>query len=82
MRTIAKKILIKKKEGIIYIEIKADGFLHQMARNIVYFLVQVGIGKINLKEAEAILGGQKNFMKKPAPAQGLYLKKAKYKTGI
>lgn len=73
-----KKIVIKKKGDFICLEIKANGFLHQMARNIVYFLIQVGIGKISIKEAEAVLIGQKDFIKKPAPPQGLYLKKVDY----
>lgn len=77
-----KKVIIRKKENVIYLEIKADGFLHQMARNIVYFLVQAGIGKICIEDAEAILAGQKKFIKKPAPPQGLYLKKVDYRTGI
>ncbi|MCF7886965.1 MAG: tRNA pseudouridine(38-40) synthase TruA [Candidatus Omnitrophica bacterium] len=77
-----KKISIKKKEDIIYLEIKANGFLHQMARNIVNFLIQAGTGKIDINEAEAVLAGKKDFIKKPAPPQGLYLKKVDYKIGI
>lgn len=77
-----KKLSIKKKENVIYLEIKAEGFLHQMARNIVYFLIQVGIEKICIKKAEAILAGERGFIKKPAPPQGLYLKKVDYQIAI
>ncbi|MCF7888295.1 MAG: tRNA pseudouridine(38-40) synthase TruA [Candidatus Omnitrophica bacterium] len=73
-----KKISIKKKRNFIYIDIEADGFLYQMARNIVYFLTDVGSKKITINQIEGILSGKIKFIKKPAPPWGLYLKRVKY----
>jgi len=76
-----KKISIKKRSGFIYIDIEANGFLRGMARGIVYFLVEVGRGKIDLKEAEAIIKKKNPYNKKLAPPSGLYLYKVKYEKG-
>jgi tRNA pseudouridine38-40 synthase len=73
-----KKISIKKKRNFIYIDMEADGFLYQMARNIVYFLTDVGSKKITINQIEDILSGKIKFIKKPAPPWGLYLKQVKY----
>lgn len=73
-----KKISIKKKGNFIYVDIEADGFLYQMARNIVYFLTDVGSKKITINQIEGILSGKIKFIKKPAPPWGLYLKLVKY----
>jgi len=62
-----KSISIKKKPNFIYIDIEADGFLRNMARNIVMFLVKAGSKKFKT--------GRSNH---PAPARGLYLLKVKY----
>jgi tRNA pseudouridine38-40 synthase len=73
-----KKISIKKKKNFIYVDIEADGFLYQMARNIVYFLTDIGSKKITINQIEGILLQRIKFIKKPAPAWGLYLKQVKY----
>ena len=73
-----KSIKITKRGSFIYIDIEADGFLRNMARNIVRFLVRVGKGKINLDEVNAILERKKTYFNKPAPACGLYLYKVNY----
>ncbi|HIE35865.1 MAG TPA: hypothetical protein EYP89_01340 [Candidatus Omnitrophica bacterium] len=64
------------------IDIEADGFLRNMARNIVSFLVKVGKKKIDLKEADKILKKEKRYTNFPAPACGLYLLKVKYSDTI
>ncbi|MFO8053442.1 MAG: tRNA pseudouridine(38-40) synthase TruA [Candidatus Omnitrophota bacterium] len=74
-----KKISIKKKKNFIYIDIEANGFLHQMARNIVYFLTDAGRKKIAIEQVDDILSGRIKFIKKPAPSCGLYLKRVKYR---
>jgi tRNA pseudouridine38-40 synthase len=61
-----KNISIKKSGEFIYIDIEANGFLRTMARNIVSFLVKAG--------SETVFEANK-----PAPAQGLYLYRVKYK---
>lgn len=73
-----KKITIKKRSNLVYVELEADGFLRQMARSIVFFLVQAQADKISRKDIEAILAGRKRYLKKPAPPQGLYLRRVKY----
>ncbi|MCK9615315.1 MAG: tRNA pseudouridine(38-40) synthase TruA [Candidatus Omnitrophica bacterium] len=73
-----KNISIKKSKGFIDIDLEASGFLRNMARNIVAFLVKVGCGNISQKEATQILSKNKPYSNKPAPAHGLYLIKVKY----
>ena len=73
-----KDISIKKKGNLIYIDIEANGFLRNMARNIVSFLVKVGDGKLTPKTAEAILKREIAYSNKPAPACGLYLLRVEY----
>jgi tRNA pseudouridine38-40 synthase len=76
-RTI-KNISIKKRGSFVYIDIEADGFLRNMARNIVSFLVKVGTAKLSLKEAKDILARKKPHINRPAPPHGLYLWKVNY----
>jgi len=73
-----KNISIKKANGFICIDLEASGFLRNMARNIVTFIVKTGSGDIDFKEAIAILDKKKKYANKPAPAQGLCLIKVKY----
>lgn len=59
--------------------IGGDGFLYHMVRNIVWSLVQVGLGKRTSKDFEAELTAKRcEFLNEPAPAQGLYLKEVFY----
>lgn len=69
---------IKRRGSYVYIDIEATGFLRNMARNIVTFLVKVGEGKINLKEVKSIVDKKAAYTNKPAPPSGLYLWKVKY----
>ncbi|MDD5069702.1 MAG: tRNA pseudouridine(38-40) synthase TruA [Candidatus Omnitrophica bacterium] len=73
-----KRIDIKRRNSFIYIDIEADGFLRNMARNIVSFLVNVGAGKISIVDAKLILSRDKFYHNFPAPPEGLYLKKVIY----
>jgi tRNA pseudouridine38-40 synthase len=74
-----ESITIKKKGSLITVDLKADGFLHNMARNIVFFLVRVAKAKISLLSAAEILQGKRPYVAKPAPAGGLYLIQISYK---
>ena len=59
--------------------IGGDGFLYHMVRNLVWSLVQVGLGKRSPKDFEAELTAKRcEFLNEPAPAQGLYLKEVFY----
>lgn len=73
-----KNIAIKKRGSLVYIDIEASGFLRNMARNIVSFLVRVGADQIDLKKIRGILKGSVKYANKPAPANGLYLFKVNY----
>ena len=73
-----KMIKITKKKKFIYIDIEADGFLRNMVRNVVTFLVKVAKNEIKLESTVAIISGKKPYVNKPAPAGGLYLTKVKY----
>ncbi|MCF7908724.1 MAG: tRNA pseudouridine(38-40) synthase TruA [Candidatus Omnitrophica bacterium] len=75
---IVNSITIKKRGSLIYIDIEANGFLRNMVRNIVSFLVKVARDKISLKQASLILEQKAPYMNKPAPATGLYLYKVSY----
>jgi tRNA pseudouridine38-40 synthase len=74
-----KKAQWNQKKDILYFDIAANRFLRGMVRAIVGTLVDVGSGKISLKEFEAIL---KSKDRKKAgmnvPPDGLYLMNVKY----
>ena len=72
------RISVKKSGNFIYIDIEASGFLRNMARNIVSFLVKTGKECITLQEAVSIIKRKTSYINHPAPAQGLYLQKVQY----
>ena len=78
IRTV-KYICIKKRGTFIYIDIEANGFLRNMVRNIVSFLVSIGLGKVKLQDVNLILDKKIKHCNNPAPGGGLYLSKVKYK---
>ena len=60
--------------------IAGDGFLYHMVRNIVWSLVQVGLGKRTKEDFAAELQARRcEFLNEPAPAEGLYLAEVCYK---
>jgi tRNA pseudouridine38-40 synthase len=78
MRTI-KKIRIEKKDELIFIDVEADGFLYNMVRNIAGTLIEIGRGKMEVKEMKNILAKKDRAYCGPkAPACGLCLMKVKY----
>ena len=63
----------------VYIEIEGDGFLYNMARNIVGTLIEVGRGKWRPQKINEILEAKDRTAAGPiAPAQGLCLMWIKY----
>jgi tRNA pseudouridine38-40 synthase len=76
-RTI-KSISIKKKGSLISIDIEGDGFLRNMVRNLISFLLKAARGKLSFSDAEAVLAGKASYLNHPAPACGLYLVKVNY----
>ena len=64
----------------ILFRISGDGFLYHMVRNLVWSLVQVGLGKRTVQDFAAELTAQRcEFLNEPAPAQGLYLAEVGYR---
>lgn len=59
--------------------ISGDGFLYHMVRNLVWSLVQVGLGKRSKADFAAELASERcEFLNSPAPAEGLYLAQVGY----
>lgn len=81
VRTI-KKISVKKSFNdfnLITIDIEADGFLYNMARNIAGTLVEIGRGRFSAGSMRKILTAKDRRAAGPtAQARGLFLVKVKY----
>lgn len=70
-----------ENNGELIFDIAGDGFLYHMVRNLVWSLVQIGLGKRTLADFKAELNSQRcAFESSPAPAQGLYLAQVYYKS--
>lgn len=69
----------ERKDGALLFTIGGDGFLYHMVRNLVWSLVQVGLGKRSPQDFAAELAAQRcEFLNEPAPARGLYLQEVFY----
>lgn len=78
VRTI-KRIKAIRKGDLIYIDIEADGFLYNMARNIVGTLIEVGRGKFKAGYVKEIMKKKDKRLCGPtASAKGLSLVKVRY----
>jgi tRNA pseudouridine38-40 synthase len=81
IRTI-HKIRVTKDKDLIYIDLEADGFLYNMARNIVGTLIEIGRGKFAKGSLKKILlSGNRINAGPTAPARGLCLLEVKYRDG-
>lgn len=70
---------IYQEEKEIRITIKANDFLHNMARMMVSTLMEIGLESRNIKEIEAILDpNSTETASAPANAQGLFLQEIEY----
>ncbi|MCY3625683.1 MAG: tRNA pseudouridine(38-40) synthase TruA [Candidatus Dadabacteria bacterium] len=79
VRTVKEVHVRKNREGIILIEIEANGFLKRMVRMITGTLVEVGKGKLSPEGFGQILAeGKKTKNVFTAPPSGLFLKKVIY----
>lgn len=79
VRTVKRVHVRKTREGIISVEIEADGFLKRMVRMITGTLVETGRGKLSPEGFAQILAeGQKTKNVFTAPPGGLFLKKVIY----
>lgn len=78
VRTI-KKIKVAKDGDLVYIDIEANGFLYNMARNIAGTLIEIGRGRFPPGYLKKILSVQdRRFAGPTAPARGLCLIKVSY----
>jgi tRNA pseudouridine38-40 synthase len=78
VRTI-KKISVTKKNGFIYFDIEADGFLYNMVRNIVGTLIEIGRGRFSAGSMKKILASRnRKLAGRTVPAKGLCLLEVKY----
>ena len=81
--TTIKKIKLERVEELIFIDIKATGFLYGMVRLIVGQLVLVGEKKISPEIfTDRWLNKKKNDVKESAPAKGLCFVNAVYKEKV
>ncbi len=82
LRTI-RAIDIRRNGDLLRIEIRADGYLHRMARNIVGTLVECGTGKRDPAGiAPALASLDRSATGMTAPPQGLYLAGVRYADGF
>ncbi len=78
VRTI-KKLEIKKKGEYLLFTVEADGFLYKMVRAIVGTLLEVGRGKLTIKEFKRLLkSGTRSQACATVPSKGLCLLKVRY----
>jgi len=67
------------RDDLLYIDIKGNGFLYKMVRNIVGTLVEIGKGRVDPKHISSLLNLSVNKRAGVcAPAQGLYLVRVDY----
>lgn len=72
-------IEFSKGPGEIQISIKANDFLHNMARMMVSTLLEIGLGKRSIEDITKILDPASEMEgNPPASAQGLFLKEVEY----
>ena len=63
----------------LHFVVAGDGFLYHMVRNLVWSLVQVGLGERTVENFAAELNSSRcEFLNAPAPASGLYLSRVGY----
>jgi len=73
------RLLWRARTSILAYEIRGEGFLHHMVRNIVGTLIELGRGKLEPGDMVRILEARDRTLAGPtAPAQGLCLMKVEY----
>jgi tRNA pseudouridine38-40 synthase len=78
-----KKSKWRKKNDILIFEISANRFLRGMVRAVVGTLLDVGAGKISIRDFQEIIKGKdRKKAGMNVPAEGLFLTEVKYKNGI
>jgi tRNA pseudouridine38-40 synthase len=79
IRTVTDSTIKATGDGNLTYDIQANGFLRFMVRNIVGTLVDVGVGKIDKQDVQAILQSKdRSRAGATAPPQGLFLMDVTY----
>lgn len=74
-----RRLEIKRRGPRVRVLLEADGFLYKMARSLVGTLVNVGLGRMSVDAAGALLHSRQRVPAvKTAPAQGLFLERVFY----
>ncbi|MBO5637279.1 MAG: tRNA pseudouridine(38-40) synthase TruA [Acidaminococcaceae bacterium] len=69
----------KEADDTLIYRIAGDGFVYHMVRNLVWSMVQIGLGKKTPQAMQQELQMQRGeFENSPAPPQGLYLARVEY----
>lgn len=73
------ELFVNEEHGRLRFTITSNRFLRGMVRICVFFLLEVGSGKMTLKEFEEILNQEKDLKEKlPAHPNGLFLSRVEY----
>ena len=79
VKTIYRSCWETEANGTLVYHIAGNGFVYHMVRNLVWSMVQIGLGKKPPQAmAEELKQKRGEFENSPAPAQGLYLAKVEY----
>ena len=83
VKTIYRSCWETEADGTLVYHIAGDGFVYHMVRNLVWSMVQIGLGKkLPQAMAEELKQKRGEFENSPAPAQGLYLARVEYEPFI
>ena len=83
VKTIHKSCWEKGQDNNLVYHIAGNGFVYHMVRNLVWSMVQIGLGKKPPETmAEELTLKRGEFENSPAPAQGLYLVRVEYEPFI
>jgi tRNA pseudouridine38-40 synthase len=75
--------VVSRTADYLHVEVRANGFLYHMVRNIVGALVRVGSGEAEPGWLAELLAGRDRRLGAPtAPAQGLYLAEVHYPAAL
>ncbi|HKS97060.1 MAG TPA: tRNA pseudouridine(38-40) synthase TruA [Terriglobia bacterium] len=82
VRTILNwRLILRPRTRLLIYEVRGNGFLHHMVRNIVGTLIEVGRGKLAPEDVARILAARDRTQAGPtAPPQGLCLVKVEYES--
>ncbi|MBI9020160.1 MAG: tRNA pseudouridine(38-40) synthase TruA [Verrucomicrobia bacterium] len=79
VKTVQKISVTRSREGDVTIAVVGEGFLYKMVRSIAGFLLRVGVGELEAKEAKRFLKAAERTNKVPtAKALGLFLWRVDY----